>query len=125
MAQGQGKLSAKGGGGGRRKSKAAQKKQAVKAKTATKNRRKHFSASRHVASRAAEEQTTKAINKKNESLIAAKAVGVGTKFFLGDITEKGSKELERQVKQRDKKQQGSKATDRLKDQLKKLGRDPE
>lgn len=34
-------------------------------------------------------ETTKAINKKNERLVAAKALNSGTNFFLKDIAERG------------------------------------
>lgn len=128
MAQGQGRLTKGGGGGGRNKSKASQKRKVVRAKTATKGRKQPSNKSgRYCNSSAyrAQHETTKAINKKNESLIAAKAVGVGTKFFLADIADSGKQELTKQTQERDKKQQNksSRATNRLKEQLRKLGGD--
>ena len=70
---------------------------------------------------AEEADTTKAINRKNEALIAAKAVSSGAKFFLGDVKDKGTKEMKKQLQERDKKQSKStKISDRLKDQLRKV-----
>lgn len=66
-------------------------------------------------------ETSKAINKKNEALIACKAISSGSKFFMKDITDSGSKEHQQQLKQRNKKEEKSKKlTDRLQDQLRKL-----
>jgi hypothetical protein len=66
---------------------------------------------------------TKQINRKNESLVAAKAVSVGTRFFLGDISEKGKKHFQKQMKDRTKKEKNcNKISDRLKAQLQKLGK---
>jgi len=127
MAQGQGRLSKGGGGGGGGRGIAGRKEKRVARakKKAVAKGRKHAAARKSAvvnsASRRAEVETTKAINRRNESLIAAKAVSVGTKFFLGDIAEKGTKEVEKQVRDRNKKQEKSKATDRLKEQLRKLG----
>jgi hypothetical protein len=67
-------------------------------------------------------ETSKTINRKNEALIAAKAVGNGTQFFLSDIATKGAHTLHRQLKERDKKQSKGNANDRLKAQLRKLGK---
>jgi len=68
-----------------------------------------------------EEETTKAINRKNEALLSAKALGSGGTFFLSDIQEVGKKEINKQVKARNKKQANAqKLTDRLQEQLKKL-----
>jgi hypothetical protein len=66
---------------------------------------------------------TKTINKKNEALIAAKAVSAGAKFsILSEVATKGAKELKSQIKARNKKQEksGSRATQRLQEQLRKL-----
>lgn len=68
-----------------------------------------------------EEEITKSINRKNEAIVSAKALGAGNTFFLKDIKEVGKKEMDKQVKQRNKKQANAqKLTDRLQDQLKKL-----
>lgn len=63
---------------------------------------------------------TKAINRKNETTIAAKAMGVGTQFFLKDIAGKGKAELDKQIKQRDKKQKKANQTARHLESLQKL-----
>lgn len=67
-----------------------------------------------------EEEATKTINKRNERTIAAKAVSVGTKFFLSDIREIGSNQVKKLTAERDKKQQKSKSTSRLEQQIDKL-----
>lgn len=105
-----------------RKSAGSQRRKTVRAKSSLSKGRKHYNTKvqRKVAAQRDETDTTKAINRKNESLIAAKAVRVGTKFFLGDISSKGKKEVEKQNRERLKKQNNSKTSDRLKAQLKKL-----
>lgn len=66
-------------------------------------------------------QISKEINRKNEKIVAAKAVASGQNFRLTDLAEKGKKEHKSQLKARDKKQDTStKLTGRLKDQIKKL-----
>ena len=90
-------------------------------------------------------ETTKAINRKNERLIAAKAMNAGTSFSLTDISEKGKwlhifskpnldswtdllvlaptgkNESKRQTSARDKKQnKATKLSDRLQVQINKL-----
>jgi hypothetical protein len=122
MAQGLGKLtkSTKSKSGG------ALKKKVVRTKTVTKGRKdyktKHLNAT--VIDNVA---TTKAINRKNEINVAAKAVGVGTQFFLQDIAQSGKQAHTKQIQVRDKKQMKSSSTasssNRLKTQLRKLGRD--
>lgn len=67
-----------------------------------------------------EASVTKAINRKNETAIAAKAIGVGTQFFLKDIAGKGKAELDKQLRQRDKKQKKTNQTARHLDSLQKL-----
>ena len=119
MAQGLAKLSkAKKSGG-------SQKRKVQKKKTPAKGRKEyHAKKARSAASYRDEKETTKAINKKNEAIVAAKAVSVGTQFFLNDIAEKGTKEMKKQIKERNKKQgKTTKMSDRLQDQLRKLGWD--
>jgi len=85
--------------------------------------RKQKNACRPHAVNAAKPQVSisKSINKKNESVVAAKAVACGMKFSLTDLTDKGTKEQKAQLKARDKKQDKStKLTGRLKDQIAKL-----
>lgn len=68
-----------------------------------------------------EQQTSKAINRKNEMAVAARAVGAGNTFFLKDIKEAGKKEMGKrkdELKKRESK--SAKMSDRLKEQLNKL-----
>ena len=104
------------------KSAGSQKRKVVRGKTQAKGR-KQKSARRTHAVETAKNQTgiTKQINKKNEAIVAAKAIASGTNFALKDISERGSKEHHQQLKARDKKQDKSnKLTGRLKEQIKKL-----
>lgn len=80
MAQGNHKL------GKAKKSRGSQKKKGGKA---VKHKRKGSSAIDH---NKADIATSKAINKKNERLVAAKALNSGTNFFLKDIAERGEYE---------------------------------
>ena len=114
MAQGSGKLKAKTQAKGGNK--------AVTKKPLSKGR-KHFAPKKRATmtiGAQTDRATSKTINKRNETIVAAKAVSVGINFFCGDLTEKGSRERQKQVKARDKKQQDTKLSDRLKNQLKKL-----
>ncbi|KAL7557710.1 hypothetical protein ACA910_018504 [Epithemia clementina (nom. ined.)] len=118
MAQGSGKL------GKAQKSKGSQKRKAIRKKTVSKGRKsfqpKGLKSDIHLRS---ELDTTKAINKRNETIVAAKAVGSGTTFFLKDVAEKGNKEMKKQITERNKKQnkhKSAKLSDRLEDQLKKV-----
>jgi len=119
MAQGLAKLSKTKKSGG------SQKRKVLKKKTLSKGRKEYRARkTRSAASYRDEKETTKAINKKNEAIVAAKAVSVGTQFFLSDVAEKGKKEMKKQIKERNKKQgKATEMSDRLKDQLKRLGRD--
>jgi Protein of unknown function (DUF2462) len=113
MAQGSGKLKAK---------KQSKKPVAARKKPLSKGRKQFAPKKRATMSvgAQAERETSKTINKRNETIVAAKAVSVGINFFCGDLTEKGSRERQKQVKARDKKQQDTKLSDRLKKQLKKI-----
>lgn len=118
MVQGGGKLAKS------LKSKGAQRRQTVRKKALGKGR-KQFRAKKlktdlHLRS---EHDTTKNINKKNEALVAAKAVSSGTNFFLKDMADRGSREFKKQITERNKKQnkqQATRLTDRLQTQLKKV-----
>ena len=77
MAQGSHKL------GKAKKSKGAAKRKQVK--TVKKTRKGNTTIERNKSVAA----VSKAINKKNERIVAAKAVNAGTSFFLNDIVEKG------------------------------------
>mmetsp|Transcript_27094 Transcript_27094/g.45158 ORF Transcript_27094/g.45158 Transcript_27094/m.45158 type:complete len:122 (+) Transcript_27094:59-424(+) len=68
--------------------------------------------------------TAKAINKKNEAICSAKAMASGTRFYLNDVKAVGKKELSAQEKIRNKKHDHEKKlTGRLREQLRKLGRE--
>mmetsp|Transcript_11926 Transcript_11926/g.29182 ORF Transcript_11926/g.29182 Transcript_11926/m.29182 type:complete len:118 (-) Transcript_11926:311-664(-) len=68
-----------------------------------------------------EAQTSKAINRKNEIEVAARAVGAGNTFYLKDIKDAGKKELAKQkTKLTNKERNAMKMHDRLKVQLDKL-----
>lgn len=84
--------------------------------------RKSFAAKGRAASLAKQEtQTSKAINKKNELAVAARAVGAGNTFYLKDIKEAGKKELGKKKDQLRKKEgKAGKMQERLKEQLSKL-----
>lgn len=120
MAQGSAKLTKKPKSGG------AQKRKAVRGKKTVHMGTRDFAPNAARGKNAAAREdaaTTKAINQKNEVAIAAKAVAVGTQFFLSDVASKGEKEMKKQLNDRNKKQsKGGGAANRLKAQLRKLGR---
>lgn len=101
----------------------SQKRKTVRNKTTKAKGRKQHNARRTQAVESARHQvsTSKSINRKNEAIVAAKAIASGAGFSLRDISERGSKEHKQQLKAREKKQDKStKLTGRLKDQIKKL-----
>mmetsp|Transcript_28477 Transcript_28477/g.81903 ORF Transcript_28477/g.81903 Transcript_28477/m.81903 type:complete len:111 (+) Transcript_28477:136-468(+) len=109
MAQGNHKLAKA------KKSAGAQKRKAVR--TVKKTKKGNTKVERNQGMMAA----TKAINRKNERLIAAKAMNAGTNFSLTDISEKGKNESQRQTAERDKKQnKPTKLSQRLQVRLNKL-----
>jgi len=64
------------------------------------------------------------INRKNEAAVAAKALSAGSTFFLGDVKIAGKKELMECSKTKAKHEnKATKLSDRLKEQLKKMGTD--
>jgi len=67
-----------------------------------------------------ETQTSKAINKKNEVIAAARAVGAGNTFSLKDIRETGKAEIKKQKDAQRKRESNSKMSERLQVQLDKL-----
>lgn len=95
MAQGSAKLASK------KKSAGALRRKVVRKKTVTKGK-KQFQNKR--SPNLDQMETTKAINRRNEKMIAAKAVSAGTQFFLTDISDKGEKEMKANLRARDKKQ---------------------
>jgi uncharacterized protein involved in exopolysaccharide biosynthesis len=105
------------------KSAGSQKRKVVRSKTVQSKGRKQKKARHTAAVESAKpiEQMSKQINRKNEALVAAKAVGAGNRFFLSDIAEQGIKEHKDQIKSRNKKQdKANKMSGRIKDQLEKL-----
>ena len=121
MAQGSsGKL------GKAQKSKGSQKRQAVRNKKTISKGRKRYSSTKQNANtshRMEEERTTKSINHRNETLVAAKAVSSGTRFFLSDMKQRGTQEMKKQIKERNKKQSkqtASKLSNRLEQSLVKV-----
>mmetsp|Transcript_19463 Transcript_19463/g.45288 ORF Transcript_19463/g.45288 Transcript_19463/m.45288 type:complete len:113 (-) Transcript_19463:884-1222(-) len=107
MAQGSGKLKRK------QKTGAQQKKQ--KAKKVGKGRKYHAPKKLSFSARS-DLETTKSINKKNEALISARAVGDGTRFFLKDVKEMAKKEMKTSSKKDDNKK-NNKFTNRVEKQL--------
>ena len=74
------------------KSAGSQRRKTVRSKTSTKGRKqKHARRTHAVNSARPQEVISKQINKKNESLAAAKAIACGMKFTLTDLSEKGTK----------------------------------
>ncbi|KAL9183748.1 hypothetical protein ACHAXT_004604 [Thalassiosira profunda] len=120
MAQG---FKAKAGGKGKQTAKKARAAHQKKPKQKQLGKgRKAFAAKGRKASLAKEEAaTSKAINRKNETAVAARAVGAGNTFFLKDIKEAGKKEIGKQKQQLHKREsKAAKMSERLQDQLKKL-----
>ena len=124
MAQGLGKLQRKAKSGGAAKKKQQRKQNICKGKKQFNAKKKSLLSNGHYQ---ADQETTRAINRRNESLVAAKALTSGTlasQFFLKDLAEKGQKEQSGQLRKRSKKEsKEASQSDRLKKQLKKLGHD--
>mmetsp|Transcript_44087 Transcript_44087/g.134238 ORF Transcript_44087/g.134238 Transcript_44087/m.134238 type:complete len:121 (-) Transcript_44087:1771-2133(-) len=119
MAQGKGNF------GAAKKSAGSQKKKAVRQKKkVSKGWKTHAAKGRKAQSARAEAETSKAINRKNEAFVSAKAISAGDKLFLTDIKESGKKELaDQSAAKRKREGKSTKVSDRLKDQLRKLGRE--
>mmetsp|Transcript_6153 Transcript_6153/g.7750 ORF Transcript_6153/g.7750 Transcript_6153/m.7750 type:complete len:123 (-) Transcript_6153:81-449(-) len=100
---------------------AQKRKNSVKA-NASKGRKTHKPKGRKMSSAFKQKtETTKAINEKNQAIISAKVLNSGSKLFLSDIKESGSKELKAQAKEQLKKEgKINNMSERLKNQLKKL-----
>jgi hypothetical protein len=95
--------------------------QKQKQKQLSKGRKAFAAKGRKVALAKQESQTTKAINRKNETAAAARAVGAGNTFYLNDIKEAGKKELGKQKAELRKRENKTvKMSERLKEQLDKL-----
>jgi hypothetical protein len=120
MAQG-GKLK-KLGGGLKKKSSASVKKQ--QKKQLTKGRKTFKAKGRKAIQTQQIQDATKAINKKNEVMAASRAVSAGNTFFMTEMKEKGKQELHRAKASQIKKERGAnKLTSRLKQTLRKMGKD--
>ena len=124
MAQGLGKLQRKAKSGGAAKKQQLRKQALSKGKKQFGVKKKSVLANGHYQ---ADKETTKAINQRNESLVAAKALSSGalaSQFFLKDLASKGQKEQSEQLRKRNKKESKEiNQTERIKKQLKKLGGD--
>lgn len=108
-----------------KRSSGASKKQKIKAaKRATKGWKTHKPKGRKAAEGKSDVSVSKAISKKNELLISAKAISHGSRFFLNDLKENGQKALEKgnkaKLKKEAKDHKKSHVTDRIKEQLKKI-----
>jgi Protein of unknown function (DUF2462) len=130
MVQGFGKLKSGKGSSGKNNKKAAKNSKPV-IKKGRRNVPTTTNNTNSLTYHQAQRDTTKAINKKNEVIVAAKAVASGSRFFLSDVTVKGTNELKKQHQIRSKKElknatknnkNGSAVTESLKKQLRKLGR---
>jgi hypothetical protein len=114
MAQGVAKLGKVKHSGG------AQKKKVIKSKSSIKKGQKQKKP-KPTSYNTEQKETTKAINRKNEALIAAKAVSAGSRFFLSDIAEHGTQQMNKQHQARDKKEKKkSSVADKVKQQIEKL-----
>jgi hypothetical protein len=111
--------------GGSRKSGGSQKRKSNKQISCHKGPRKIYKAKGRKAGEARPDvATAKAINKKNEAIVSAKAIASGTRFYLNDVKAVGKKELSAQEKVRNKKEDHQKKlSGRLREQLRKLGRE--
>lgn len=117
MAQGLSKTGPK-----KKKSAASSHKRTVK--KLAKGRKTFQAKGRKVSLSNQEAATSRAICKKNEKLISAKAVSAGNTFFLNDIKEAGKKEVKRLKRNQERGEMGGNDLGkRLKGQLRKLGQE--
>ncbi len=118
MAQGVAKIAK----GLRKKSDGAQKKKSAKA--VSKGRKTFNPKGRRAVEFKETAETSKALARKTEAYVSAKAIAQGSRFFLSDVKQAGSEELQVQEKVRNKKEEHEKKIDqRLREQLRKLGRE--
>jgi Protein of unknown function (DUF2462) len=91
-------------------------------KTTAKKGPRAFAPTKQAAAAAAQgpRAVTKAIDRKNEASIAAKAVSIGTQFFLTDIAGRGKQQLSKQIAERNKKQKKTNQLQRHVESLQKL-----
>ncbi|KAL3782122.1 hypothetical protein HJC23_005384 [Cyclotella cryptica] len=102
--------------------KAAKKSKPSQQKKSISKGRKAFAAKGRKATLAKQEaETSKAINRKNEATVAARAVGAGGKFYLTDIKEAGHNEIRKKNEAlRKKESKSAKMSERLQEQINKL-----
>ena len=106
----------------RKQSGGAQKRK--NAKVVSKGRKTYNPKGRKAVEFKEDNETSKALARKTEAYVSAKAIARGSRFFLSDVKEVGKKELNVQEKLRNKKEEKEKKMDqRLKEQLRKLGRE--
>jgi hypothetical protein len=100
----------------RKQSGGAQKRK--NAKVVTKGRKTYNPKGRKAVEFKEDHETSKALARKTEAHVSAKAIARGSRFFLSDVKEVGKKELNVQEKLRNKKEEKEKKMDqRLKEQL--------
>jgi hypothetical protein len=99
----------------------AQKRKSIKSKRIVTKGQKVKKPTIHVPYVQVEKDATKAINRKNEAIVAAKAMTTGTRFFLSDVKENGKKEMKKQHMVRDKKEKKkTSVADKVRGQIDKL-----
>ena len=103
---------------GKKKSAAATKKQ--QQKKLAKGRKVYKTKGRKAPIARREQETSKAINKKNEVLASSRAVSAGHQFFLTEIKESGTKEIARLNRNRTRTEKRDDLSSRLKEQLRKM-----
>ena len=126
MAQGMGKIAKKASAVSSKKgaSAAASHKKRQSVKTLSKGRKAFNPKGRKAVEFRETVETSKALARKTEAYASAKALAHGSRFFLTDVKEVGKQELKTQEKMRNKKEEKEKKMDqRLKEQLRKLGRE--
>ena len=108
-----------------KKSGGSQRRKAGSNKKATKGRKAYSAKARKTFGAKADDSTTKAINAKNEAMLSGRAVSAGSSFFLNELKEMGKSAIDDQNRDRTKLEtkKSNKLTNRLKDQLQKLGKD--
>lgn len=108
--------------GAKKKSAASIKK--MQNRKLAKGRKSYAAKGRKAAAAKQEIATSKAINKKNEVTASARAVGAGNTFFLQELKEAGKKEIKRLNRNQIRVEKKTNTlTARLKDQLKKMGKE--
>jgi|EP00979_Chaetoceros_neogracilis_P018051 hypothetical protein len=107
---------------GKKKSVAATRK--LQSRKLSKGKKAFKAKGRSAALAKQETDTSKAINKKNEVTASSRAINSGNTFFLQELKDAGKKELQRRKRNqiRDEKKTNT-LSSRLKDQLRKMGKD--